>query len=64
MALAHLPHETVEIVDSVFFSQLVVNFEVRWKRASNISNFSDFPPNMSIVVVTDFGNFENWLIML
>ena len=54
----------MEVIDSVLFSQLILNFETRLERSSNSSNFSDFPSNVAIVVVSDFGNLEILLILL
>ena len=52
--------ERVEVVDSVFFSQLFVSFEACLKRSLSSSNFLDFLSNVGIVVLSDFGNAENW----
>ena len=32
-----------------------------WKKSSNRSNFSNFPSNVGIVVVSNIGNLESWL---
>ena len=51
---------------------LILSSSVSWlwilrlfgKKSSNSSNFSDFPSNVGIIVVSDFGNLEIVLILL
>ena len=52
------------MLDSVLLCQLIVNFETLLEQISNSSNFSDFPSNVGIVVVSDFGNLEILLMFL
>ena len=57
------PLMRMEVVDSVIFGQLIVNLRFIWNRSSNSSSFSDFPSNVGIVVVGDFGSLEILLML-
>ena len=56
--IIHLPWSSSGPVSWFWILRLV------WKKSSNSSNFSDFPSNVGIVVVSDFGNLEILLILL
>ena len=58
MFITHLPHEGVEVVDSVIFNQLVVIFEVYLEKVFKQLIFSDFPVNVGTVVVDKLGNIK------
>ena len=54
----------MEVVNSVLLCQLIVDFETRLEQIFKQLEFSDFPSNVGIVVVSYCGNLEILLILL
>ena len=54
----------MEVVDSVLLSQLIMNFETRLEKIFKQLELSDFPSNVGIDVVNDFGKLKVLLILL
>ena len=64
MSVMLYPHEGLEVVDSIPFSQPIMDFEAQKEIIFKQLDFPDFSSNVGIVVVGDSGNLEILLILL